>query len=122
MAIEVQASLAVCRSGQKNRFSHVYPVVSLSVLSLSVVQENSKMMITELIDQDDYIEYLLKVGVPLEPQVSPEQCSQVALQWLAQQDESTHAAFAALLAELEPKQTVMLPEVQAAFKLLLRDD
>ncbi|UTW02071.1 hypothetical protein KDX31_11950 [Amphritea atlantica] len=76
------------------------------------------MMITDLIDQDDFYEYLQGAGVPLEQGLSPGQCSQVALQWASAQDEQVRVQFAASVALLQEQIPVMLPEVQEALAVL----
>ncbi len=76
------------------------------------------MMITDLVDQDDFYEYLQGAGVPLEPGLSPEKCSQAALQWVSAQDEPARAQFAASVTLLQEQIPVMLPEVQEALAIL----
>lgn len=76
------------------------------------------MMITDLIDQDDFYEYLKGAGVPLEHDLSPGECSQAALQWLSAQDEQVRAQFAESVAQLQQQIPVMLPEVQEALAVL----
>ena len=79
------------------------------------------MMIADLIDQDDYYDYIQGAGVPLVAGCSPLACSQAALAWLPQQSEAVRAEFAQLLSALQPKIPLMLPEVQDALALLLSD-
>ena len=76
------------------------------------------MMITDLIDQDDFYEYLKGAGVPLEQGLSPWECSQAALQWLSAQDDQGRAQFAESVALLQKQIPVMLPEVQEALAVL----
>ncbi|WP_428034577.1 hypothetical protein [Amphritea sp.] len=80
------------------------------------------MMITDLIDQDDYFNIILGAGVPLAPDCSPEQCSRALLAWLPLQDAQTRAGCVQLLAELQKQTPIMLPEVQSALALLLNDE
>lgn len=79
------------------------------------------MMITDLIDQDDFFEFLKGAGVPLEQDWTPEQCSQAALAWLVEQDEAIKTQFAIAVAELKEKKSIMLPEVQDALSILAED-
>ncbi|SEQ05727.1 hypothetical protein SAMN03080615_00213 [Amphritea atlantica] len=76
------------------------------------------MMITDLIDQDDFYEYLKGAGVPLEQGLSPWECSKAALHWLSTQDELGRAQFAESVALLQKQIPVMLPEVQDALAVL----
>ncbi len=77
------------------------------------------MMITDLIDQDDFYEYLEGAGVPLGQGLSPEQCSKAALQWMSGQDELVRVQFAESVALLQQQIPVMLPEVQEALAVLV---
>ncbi|WP_290702856.1 hypothetical protein [Amphritea sp.] len=77
------------------------------------------MMITDLIDQDDYFDLLEQAGVPLEPGCSPQQCSQAALLWLEDQNDEVRDQFGASMHELKTQITVMLPEVRDALSLLI---
>lgn len=78
------------------------------------------MMIVELIDQDDYIEWMQNLGVPVTADYSPEQCSQQALAWLPTQDTATVQEFTQALAALQEQTPVMLPEVADALALLVK--
>ncbi|WP_417224128.1 hypothetical protein [Amphritea sp.] len=77
------------------------------------------MMITELIDQDDYRDWLMQVGIPLPAEVdSPAECSAVALRWLEAQNDGIRAEFRAAFTEFNAKRPIMLPAVQEALCLL----
>ncbi|MBU2967005.1 hypothetical protein Q4508_17585 [Amphritea sp. 2_MG-2023] len=77
------------------------------------------MMITELIDQDDYRDWLMQAGVPvLAESDSPIQCSEAALRWLETQDDGIRAQFKVAVAEFNEKRPIMLPAVQEALCLL----
>ncbi|BBB26976.1 hypothetical protein [Amphritea japonica] len=76
------------------------------------------MMITDLIDQDDFFDLLVQAGVSLEQGWSPQQCSDAALLWLKDQPDEVHDSFKVLLAELQKQIPVMLPEVRDALTIL----
>ncbi len=76
------------------------------------------MMITDLIDQDDFFDLLEQAGVPLEPGWSPKQCSEAALLWLEGLPDEVRDRFKALLSELQTQIPVMLPEVRDALSIL----
>ena len=77
------------------------------------------MMITDLIDQDDYFDLLEQAGVPLEQGCSPQQCSHAALLWLEDQNDEVRDRFRASMHDLKTQITVMLPEVRDALSLLI---
>ncbi|MBQ0757474.1 MAG: hypothetical protein KBT54_10255 [Amphritea sp.] len=77
------------------------------------------MMITDLIDQDDYFDLLEQAGVPLEQGCSPQQCSQAALLWLETQNDEVCDGFRVSMHELKAQIPVMLPEVRDALSLLI---
>ncbi|WP_432474547.1 hypothetical protein [Amphritea sp. HPY] len=79
------------------------------------------MMITDLIDQDDFFEFLQGAGVQLDQGWTPEQCSQAALAWLVEQDETIKTQFAIAVAELKEKESIMLPEVRTALAILIEE-
>ncbi|MDO6561938.1 hypothetical protein Q4488_00940 [Amphritea sp. 1_MG-2023] len=77
------------------------------------------MMITELIDQDDYRDWLIQAGIPLPTEIdSPAECSAAALRWLETQDDGIRAEFKAAVTAFNTKRSIMLPVVQAALCLL----
>lgn len=79
------------------------------------------MMIADLIDQDDYFDFLKAAGVPLEQGWSPKQCSQAALAWLVDQDDVIRTQFSVSVTELQEQIPVMLPEVQEALAILIEE-
>jgi len=79
------------------------------------------MMIADLIDQDDYFDFLKAAGVPLEQGWSPQQCSQAALAWLVDQDDVIRTQFSVSVTELQEQIPVMLPEVQEALAILIEE-
>ena len=79
------------------------------------------MMIAELIDQDDFFDFLKGSGVPLQQDWTPQQCSQAALAWLVEQNEVIRTQFAVSVSELQDKLPVMLPEVQDALAILIEE-
>lgn len=76
------------------------------------------MMIADLIDQDDYRERLKAVGVPLDADWTPEQCSAAALSWFENQDAQACADLYRLIQELRQQHALLLPEVKAALNTL----
>lgn len=80
------------------------------------------MMITDLIDQDDFFDLLIEAGVPLDEGNSPMQCSQAALRWLEDQNDEVRNDFNGSMLALQKQIPVMLPEVQEALSLLLTGD
>lgn len=76
------------------------------------------MMITDLIDQDDYAELLAQLGAPVHIGMTPRQCSVAALEWLEQQNDAVYDTFETGISELRSKTAIMLPEVQEALALL----
>ncbi len=79
------------------------------------------MMITDLIDQDDFFDLLMQAGIPLEEGDSPLQCSQAALRWLEGQNDNVRDGFNTSMLDLQKQIPVMLPEVQDALSLLIDD-
>ncbi|GGK56418.1 hypothetical protein [Amphritea balenae] len=77
------------------------------------------MMIADLIDQDDFFDFLKGSGVPLEDSWTPQQCSQAALAWLVDQNDVIRTQFAVSVVELKEQIPVMLPEVKDALMILV---
>ncbi len=77
------------------------------------------MMIADLIDQDDFFDFLKGSGVPLEDNWTPQQCSQAALAWLVDQNDVIRTQFAVSVVELKEQIPVMLPEVKDALMILV---
>ncbi|MCV6612067.1 MAG: hypothetical protein OIF55_14925 [Amphritea sp.] len=79
------------------------------------------MMIVDLVDQDDFFEFIKGLGVPVEQGWTPQQCSQAALAWLVDQNEVVRTQFDVSIAELQEQIPVMLPEVRDALEILTSD-
>ena len=79
------------------------------------------MMIVDLVDQDDFFEFIKGLGVPVEQGWTPQQCSQAALAWLVDQNEVVRTRFDVSIAELQEQIPVMLPEVRDALEILTSD-
>ncbi len=79
------------------------------------------MMIVDLVDQDDFFEFIKGLGVPVEQGWTPQQCSQATLAWLVDQNEVVRTQFDVSIAELQEQIPVMLPEVRDALEILTSD-
>ena len=76
------------------------------------------MMIADLIDQDDFFQRLINIGVRLEPGWTSEQCSQAAIIWFSDADLVQKEHLRSLVKDLQQHQDLMLPEVREALKHL----
>ncbi|MEH6580189.1 MAG: hypothetical protein V7731_24315 [Amphritea sp.] len=77
------------------------------------------MMIADLVDQDDFRDLLKGVGVPVENDWTPEQCSQAALTWQEAQGQQVNAELYRVMQELNQQQPLLLPEVKNALDMLI---
>ncbi|WP_027856535.1 hypothetical protein [Marinobacterium jannaschii] len=77
------------------------------------------MMIADLIDQDDFRDRLIALGIELGQDDSPEQCAEKAAAWFATADSDSQQALIALVNELVADKGVVLPDVYEAIKLHL---
>lgn len=79
------------------------------------------MTATDPVDQKDFLDFIRRLGVPVEPGWTPQQCSQAALAWLVDQNEVVRTQFDMSVAELQERIPVMRPEVRDALEILISD-
>ncbi|OMH39280.1 hypothetical protein [Motiliproteus sp. MSK22-1] len=72
------------------------------------------MMIADLVDQDDFRERLISIGVPLCADLSPGESVRAALAWRERQDESVRQQLDQLFQTLLENADLLLPEVKSA--------
>lgn len=73
------------------------------------------MMYADLIDQDDFRERLVRLGIPVAQNVDAEYCCRQLLNWLAQpQGAASLPQAKALVHELRQQRDMMLPDVARA--------
>jgi hypothetical protein len=73
------------------------------------------MMYADLIDQDDFRERLVRLGIPVAQGADAEYCCRQLLNWLAQpQGAASQAQARALVHELRAQREMMLPDVARA--------
>ncbi|MCC5881426.1 MAG: hypothetical protein JJU25_02145 [Halomonas sp.] len=75
------------------------------------------MMFADLIDAEDFRQYLVALGIELPADADPDTCARLAVQ---RQVEAGVPGLPALVAELEAQAGVMLPEVREAVVSHLR--
>ncbi|NVK41949.1 MAG: hypothetical protein HWE39_11955 [Oceanospirillaceae bacterium] len=73
------------------------------------------MMYADLIDQEDFRERLVHMGVPIAGTADPESCCRQLLNWLAQpQGAASKAQAQALVRQLRAQRELLLPDVARA--------
>lgn len=77
------------------------------------------MMIAELIDQDDFVLWLVEQGAPVAAGSSSDQCVAEIKAWLQSRSEPQRVSFHQALTAFADKRNIMLPEVQSAVNALL---
>ncbi len=73
------------------------------------------MMYADLIDQEDFRERLVQMGVPVASGADAESCCRQLLNWLSQpQGAASRAQATALVQQLRAQRELMLPDVARA--------
>lgn len=75
------------------------------------------MMIVDLIDEVDFKEKLIAIGVPLTEDQSMAEVQEILLSWLKEYPEQ-HPFVAALFDEMQDPNTTILPDVSAVIKAI----
>lgn len=75
------------------------------------------MMIVDLVDEHDFNEKLIALGVDITPDTALADSQTAVLQWIADND-SAKASLQTLFSTLENSEITVLPEVKAAIAAL----